>query len=320
MNRSVMSLLGALAILAGVNAHAAVKGHDYPLVGRFQGSKIVKYQQQAFDEYSLIVKKITRGGGIAKNAGSVEKVDGKITRITYQTDKSHSTLEVLLAYQDKLKANGFNVLFKCSNAACGGYNFDTASPGYRVDYLAFSSASDQRYLAARLRRSSGDVYVSIDINRATGNGGPTHDAIFTQVDVVEVKPRTSKVVVIKAAQMARSIKRTGRVALRDIYFDTNKTTLKPTSKPALKQVAKLLKDHPDLKLLVVGYTDSQGKFDYNITLSKRRAAAVVKALVDGYGIDRHRLKPWGDGDTAPVASNDSSAGRAKNRRVELVKQ
>lgn len=319
-NRFLTSLLGVLTVVAAFNAHAAVRGHDYPLVGRFQGSKIIKYEQQAFDEYPLIVKKITRPGGIGKNAGAVEKVDGRITRITYQTAKSHSTLEVLLAYEDKLKANGFDVLFKCSNAACGGYDFDLASPGYHVDFSDFSSSSDQRYLAARLRRSKGDVYVAIDVNRATGNGGPTHDEIFTQVDVVAVQPRTSKVVVINASQMASRIQQTGRVALRDIYFDTGKAALKSTSKPALEQIAKLLKDRHGLKLLVVGHTDNRGGFDYNIDLSKRRAAAVVKALVDSYGIAASRLKPWGDGDTAPAASNDSAAGRAKNRRVELVKQ
>lgn len=306
--------------VTGITAAHAEPGHDHPLVGRFQGAKIVKYAQKTFDEYPLIVKKIKTGGGIANNADAVQKLQGKITRITYQSAKSHSTLEVLLAYRDKLKANGFKTLFRCNNKACGGYNFDLASPGYRFAFSDFASDSDQRYLAAYLKRAGGDVYVSIDVNRASGNGGPTHDAIFTQVDVVALKPRTSKVVVIKADQMADKIAAGGKVALYGLYFDTDKATVKASSKPTLEQIAKLLKAHPKLKLLVVGHTDNQGGFDYNIGLSKRRAAAVVHALTHDYGIGASRLKPWGDGDTAPAASNATDAGRAKNRRVELVKQ
>lgn len=319
MKRITMFLSAAALAGAAVTAHA-VTGHDHPLVGRFQGSKIVKYRQQSFDEYRLIVKKINHGGGIANNPNAVKKLRGRVTRITYQTDKSHSTLQVLLAYRDKLRANGFKVQFQCDNAACGGYNFDLASPGYRAAFSDFSSASDQRYLAARLKRASGDVYVSIDINRASGNGGPTHNAIFTQADVVELKARTGKVVVLKAEQMAQKISASGKVALYGLYFDTGKATVKAGSKPTLRQVANLLKSTPGLKLLVVGHTDNRGGFDYNINLSKRRAAAVVNALTHDYNIAAARLKPWGDGETAPTASNDTATGRAKNRRVELVAQ
>ncbi|MCW8857819.1 MAG: OmpA family protein, partial [Kangiella sp.] len=86
------------------------------------------------------------------------------------------------------------------------------------------------------------------------------------------------------------------------------------------EIAKLLKDNSELKLLVVGHSDNQGDFDYNIDLSKRRAESVKQALVSNYGINAARLKPWGVGYAAPVASNKAEPGRAKNRRVELVKQ
>ena len=71
---------------------------------------------------------------------------------------------------------------------------------------------------------------------------------------------------------------------------------------------------------MVGHTDNVGLFEHNIKLSQDRAAAVVKALVGKYGITSSRLTPFGDGPTAPVASNKSEEGRAKNRRVELVAQ
>lgn len=120
--------------------------------------------------------------------------------------------------------------------------------------------------------------------------------------------------------MADRIDAEGRVALYGIYFDTDSAAVKPDSRPTLDEIAGLLRDSPGLKLLVVGHTDNQGGFDYNIDLSTRRAAAVAEALADGHGVDPGRFKPWGVGYTAPVAANTNEAGRARNRRVELVPQ
>jgi len=87
----------------------------------------------------------------------------------------------------------------------------------------------------------------------------------------------------------------------------------------LQEVVKLLQGSPALRVWVVGHTDNVGTVDSNVMLSSARAAAVVKALV-GAGIDARRLTPHGDGPFAPVATNVTDEGRAKNRRVELVAQ
>jgi len=123
-----------------------------------------------------------------------------------------------------------------------------------------------------------------------------------------------------ASSMANSIKETGKVALYGIYFDTGKSVLKPESLSTLQEIAKLLKTDPALKLYVVGHTDNVGGFDANIKLSMDRAAAVVNALVTQHSVSAASLKAYGDGPTAPVASNEKEEGRALNRRVELVKQ
>ena len=113
---------------------------------------------------------------------------------------------------------------------------------------------------------------------------------------------------------------TGKAAVYGIYFDTGKAEIKPESEPALKEIAKLLQADPKLKLYVVGHTDNSGGLDYNMKLSKDRADAVVKALTGKYGIAASRLSAFGVGPLAPVASNQTEEGRAKNRRVELVAQ
>lgn len=138
------------------------------------------------------------------------------------------------------------------------------------------------------------------------------------VDIIEVRPMVQHMVVVSADEMSQTIASKGRVALYGILFDFNKADLKAESRPALGEIAKLMQQDPNLKLHVVGHTDNVGGYDFNLSLSKRRAEAVVAALAREYGIAGHRLTPNGVAYLAPVAANTSEEGRAKNRRVELV--
>jgi len=122
-----------------------------------------------------------------------------------------------------------------------------------------------------------------------------------------------------ADAFANGIKTTGHIAVDGVYFDTGKAELKTESQQAIGEVARLLKADAGLKVFVVGHTDNAGALEGNMKLSQDRAQAVVQALVRS-GIDAARLRAYGDGPYAPVTSNDTEAGRAKNRRVELVKQ
>lgn len=127
-------------------------------------------------------------------------------------------------------------------------------------------------------------------------------------------------IVADAASLRDGLKATGHVAVEGIYFDTGKSELKPESTPALAEVAKLLSADPSLKLWVVGHTDSVASVEGNMSLSRARAEAVVAALTTKHGIAPARLKGHGVGPLAPVATNQTEEGRAKNRRVEIVQQ
>jgi len=127
-------------------------------------------------------------------------------------------------------------------------------------------------------------------------------------------------VVANAEAMGNDINTTGHVSVYGIYFDFGKSEIKPESEAAISEIAKLLKNNGELKLYVVGHTDNVGSFDANMKLSRDRADAVAKVLAGKYGIAAARLKPHGVASLAPVTSNDTEGGRAKNRRVELVKQ
>ena len=144
-------------------------------------------------------------------------------------------------------------------------------------------------------------------------------ANYLYLTIVE-KQAMAQQVVADAKSMATDIGISGKVAIYGIYFDFNKADVKPDSEPTLKEITKLLQQDAKLKLYVVGHTDNVGGLDYNMKLSQQRAEAVVKELVSKYKVDRFRLKALGVGPVAPVTSNETEDGKAKNRRVELVKQ
>jgi outer membrane protein OmpA-like peptidoglycan-associated protein len=112
----------------------------------------------------------------------------------------------------------------------------------------------------------------------------------------------------------------GRWATQGILFETGKADLKPESRPVLTEIASTLQKYPDLKILIEGHTDNVGSAASNLTLSDNRAAAVKAALVADFGIAGDRMTTKGFGDTKPAVPNTTPAGRAQNRRVEIVKQ
>jgi outer membrane protein OmpA-like peptidoglycan-associated protein len=106
-------------------------------------------------------------------------------------------------------------------------------------------------------------------------------------------------------------------AIQGIYFETAKATIKPASFPVLDRAVAVLKEYPELKLLIEGHTDDVGDDAYNMRLSEDRAKSVREYLVSK-GIDTVRLQSKGYGETKPAASNKTNAGRAKNRRIEFT--
>jgi outer membrane protein OmpA-like peptidoglycan-associated protein len=137
--------------------------------------------------------------------------------------------------------------------------------------------------------------------------------------VVE-KQAMAQHVVADAAALGSDIRATGHVAVYGVLFDTDSAAIKPESAAALAEIAALLRGDPTLKVFVVGHTDTTGSVEHNVQLSQARAESVRAALTATHGIAAERLRAFGCGPFAPVASNDSEDGRAKNRRVELVKQ
>jgi outer membrane protein OmpA-like peptidoglycan-associated protein len=181
-----------------------------------------------------------------------------------------------------------------------------------VDDYVHNWFSKGRYVLGKLDRPEGAVYVAIYL----GESGRGNAAVIKVVETKEME--TDKIQFVNASEMEQALDDTGKIALYGILFDFDKDIIKPESKPTLDEIATLLTGKPDLKVQIVGHTDDQGGADYNLNLSKRRAASVVTALTGQYGIAADRLSSDGMGATQPVDTNDTDEGRAKNRRVELV--
>ena len=125
-------------------------------------------------------------------------------------------------------------------------------------------------------------------------------------------------ITVNAESLVLEIEEKGKVAVYGIYFDTDEAEVRADSVPMLTEIARLTELRPQISLFVDGHTDNQGADDHNLDLSRRRAAAVVDALVADHGVDRARLESRGFGASEPVETNETAEGRAKNRRVELV--
>lgn len=314
MNKRMFWLVGMflLTISSAFAQEGDVKGSkDHPLISRYPKSIIVGYSALEFEEYILPLGKL-KEGKLTKS----QKLEGKITRITYAVSEGRSLLEVYRNYESALKKAGFEILFVGAGTELGEGWSDIVRIPETAFYLLKGNPEAHRYLSGKLSRPEGDVYIALYVSMAWD---PREQPV-AQLDVIEVKPMETGLVTVNAEALAKDIAKTGRVAVYGIYFDTGKADVKPESEPALKEIAKLLQQNPKLKLYVVGHTDNVGTLAANMELSKLRAEAVVKTLISKYGIDTKRLHPVGVGPLAPVASNKTEEGRAKNRRVELVEQ
>jgi len=318
IGHSMWALAGLLVMAPSIVR--AVEGdipdaEDYDLVGRFEGSVITGYTDEGHDKY-LLLKGPVKVGGDRSNAALIK---GRVRFIAYSGPNGAIINEIYRDYRIKLQAAGFDILFKCYAEVCGGTNFSYSVPVLPTPRMTIDPANF-RYLAARRQEGGREITVTVLVSH-DAKGLPR-----TQVAVIESGSGNGKngqdrldIEPVDAGQMSRLLARDGHVALYGIVFDTDKADIRSESRPVLDELARFLKDRPGLRVILVGHTDNKGAYDHNMNLSDQRARAIVRKLVDDYGIKSSRLRSNGVGYLAPVASNDTEQGRALNRRVEMIK-
>ncbi|MBK6436962.1 MAG: OmpA family protein [Rhodanobacteraceae bacterium] len=324
---------------------AAVK--DLSWLPRYEGSLLLSGTFSAYDEYPFatgpLVQSADADARDEKNNRvfdfkSGETLEGARTRLVYLLPAGRSPLEILRGYEQTLGEANATKRFECAAAACGGDASRNSGggggeqsvamklwPRSRIGEEEFTNGNcaqtmdltDQRFASFSVPER-GYVMVHSFSGRDNLYCKAFNERTIVIVDVLELKAREQKMVTVSATDMQKAIASTGRVALYGIYFDTGSSVIKAESKASLDEIAKLLQLEPSLKLHVVGHTDNQGGLEQNFALSKARAQAVSTALQQSYGIAAARLSANGVSALAPVASNTDEAGRAKNRRVELV--
>lgn len=156
------------------------------------------------------------------------------------------------------------------------------------------------------RGDGGDVYIQLTGNTAAG-----------KINVLQTEPFKQTITMLNADQIQQELAENGKAVLY-INFDVDKATLKPEGRTAVQEIVKTLNNDQTLSLRVEGHTDNTGNADHNKKLSQDRANTVLEELTAS-GIDGSRLKAIGHGAEKPLVANDSEEGKAKNRRVELVK-
>jgi outer membrane protein OmpA-like peptidoglycan-associated protein len=215
-----------------------------------------------------------------------QAVEGRVTEITYRPREGAKP------------PSGIQITRNYVNAV--------AQSGGRVVYQGPERAGDDRYVSLVLSKGGREIWVEVQ----AGAGGEWYT-----LAVVEKGAMAQE---ITANDIYDALAKQGRIALY-ILFDTGKATIKPGSQAIVKQVVDMMKAHPDLKVAVEGHTDNAGVPAANRTLSDSRAKAVMAAIA-AQGIAPARLTAAGYGQDRPVADNATEDGRAKNRRVELVRR
>lgn len=174
--------------------------------------------------------------------------------------------------------------------------------GHAEDRIEFVSQHRDRLLAQAQARN-------LDIARMQANNA--------QAQALSAEQRAARLEAQLADLQARQTDRGLVVTMEDVVFDLDSANLRPGASRMLDRIAAVLRDDPPRRVLIEGFTDSQGQDAYNLELSARRAGAVRQALVDR-GISADRIDAQGLGEAYPVATNSTTAGRQLNRRVEIL--
>lgn len=165
------------------------------------------------------------------------------------------------------------------------------------------------HTGAKVLDAPTNIYPGVKFNRIRFSGWDRNSHPY----ITNIKITTA------APDMRSKLLTEGKIVSYGIYFDSGKDVVKPESYGSVKEIAAVLNENADVKIKIVGHTDSDGNDALNLDLSKRRAAAVKNYLVKEFGIAGERIQTDGMGEQQPVAANDKPENKAKNRRVEFIK-
>jgi OmpA-OmpF porin, OOP family len=291
---------------------------------RYEGSELIGYRAPKFDEYLLPL-----GPPTQSDPPTYEKskpIEGQVSYYTYLAPLGRSVAELYRNYKQEFQRLGVQTQYEKSAGQRGwfGPTFDKIATENDLSQILGYNEAEERLLVGKSKDANPTYYLVFVTAYQDGviperlQGRVAKGRALAQLVVVSPDVMEKKMAFVNSDDMRQSLHDSGKVALYGLYFDVDKDVIKPESQPTLAEIAKLLSSDPALRLHVVGHTDNQGKPDYNLDLSRRRAASVQRELTGKYAVSANRLDAFGCGPYSPMASNEADDGRAKNRRVELV--
>ncbi|WP_412545594.1 OmpA family protein [Maricaulis sp. MIT060901] len=297
---SVLSACVAFLFITTTSwAQREVGGH--PLVMLYEGAELRSGEQFEFDTYRLVT-----GFDFDKREATGITIEGRLNRLYHDNPDERSEYEIFANYLEAFEDAGLTIIFQCAgDGEC--FTGSTRNAYRNFNGFAAINGGSSRYAAGTLEHEGRLAYIAF----GTGRHG-------TSIDIIETAEMATGMVTVSAEVLASGLEADGHVRVDGLLFALDEPDLLPGSEEALQAVADLLQQNPEMSLYVVGHTDSSGALAHNMSLSQRRAGSVVTALVEQYGIDAARLEAHGVGPLSPEASQASDAGRALNRRVEIV--
>jgi outer membrane protein OmpA-like peptidoglycan-associated protein len=256
---------------------------DNPYLSRMPNYLITDFEEKEFEAFKFCDGK------------ALKTVEGRYSKVYYEINENAakaSDLQISRNYANAVRNIGGTVLYEGSawESNCEAGNF----------------CGIGRLVTAKIGKGNKELWVQI----STCDNG--NDYTVTMIEKEAMKQD------VTAGDMLNALNTAGHITLY-INFDTGKSTIKPESQPVIEQIVAMMKSNSEIKLGVEGHTDNVGDPKKNKILSEDRAKAVVSAIVK-QGIDASRLSASGFGQDKPIADNSTEEGRAKNRRVELVKK
>lgn len=311
MLRLLLTFFSFVLITTAVFAQQDVpNSKDHPLLSRFEGSWIYKYNVKQFETYTYPISSELVDYNKLKDSKSI---DGEYTFIEYASPEGVTATQIYRTYETQLTKAGFKIVFNCRTSECGDMPMHFVREHVEGSTaLGNSMVGDKGSFIVATGSYENDPYYVIVV---VGEDRRDNNSRYLLNIIRQENLDTDKVDVTSVTDRLET---EGRFAFYGIHFDLNSAELKPESTEALQVMADYLVQIPDSEVLIVGHTDNSGNFELNMELSQKRADTVVKRLSADFAIDAKRLTAVGVGMAAPLASNATEKGREKNRRVEMV--
>jgi outer membrane protein OmpA-like peptidoglycan-associated protein len=244
--------------------------------------------------------------------------EGDIEQVAYKLNgTSLTSYQMIEPLRTQLEQDGFTTLYACADTVCGGFDFRylldlLPEPAMHVNLGDFqyllAAHPDGRFVSALSSKARDAGY--LQISTVSPSDAPE----------VELRPPSTSGTTAppQSEDLIERLETRGRVVLEDLIFETGASNLGEGPFASLRRLADYLKTHPEVRIALVGHTDTVGGLEGNTALSRKRAEAVRQRLIQLYDIAPGQIAAEGIGYLAPRTSNATEEGREKNRRVEAV--